>query len=432
MTLLHGIDVEFGAVAPSPPAESPTVIGVVGTGTAGSPLADTEVPTAVHNMDAAETQFGTEGSIFSACQAIFAQASVWVVGVRYDHTLSGIPSGSAFPTNPAPQDGDRFRFSAAATGLSNARDDDGTTITTAAIGDVFRFNGTNWIKQDGPSDTSTSITNCINALRNAETITGHKPTLLIAPGLTYDALNDGSANTNVAHLASVAESLKAYVIADTANSTIAVAKAWSTANGGNRVLPFPQQVVIPESSPDSIPMSGYMAGAIARNDGLHGVRDSISNRNLTHIVSVSPVYSFSYEDPATEAADLDSANLSVVVRSEGAWLAWGGTTKYTPATDPRADVNIGRIFDGITTRAVRIARHMLGRGIRNDFVNRLVSNVQDYLDTLVTNGDLTSAVVEPDVVRNTDANIRRGRVYLKVTARPTPNAKLITLTINTG
>ena len=56
-------------------------------------------------------------------------------------------SGAAFPTTPAPMDGDLFRFDAAATSIV-AKDTDGTTdVTTAAVGDLFQFDGTNWIRQ---------------------------------------------------------------------------------------------------------------------------------------------------------------------------------------------------------------------------------------------------------------------------------------------
>ena len=59
MTLAHGVNVSIGTVEQAPPPDSPTVIGVVGTGTAGSPVAALNVPVAVHSLDEAITQFGT-------------------------------------------------------------------------------------------------------------------------------------------------------------------------------------------------------------------------------------------------------------------------------------------------------------------------------------------------------------------------------------
>ena len=61
---------------------------------------------------------------------------------------SGLAADAAFPASPS--DDDLFLFNAAATGLSDAYDFDGTTaITTAARGDVFKYvvSATGWVRQ---------------------------------------------------------------------------------------------------------------------------------------------------------------------------------------------------------------------------------------------------------------------------------------------
>ena len=61
-------------------------------------------------------------------------------------TSAALGEGMAFPSIPAV--GDQFRFTTAASGLSNAVDVDGTTaVTDAAVGDVFIWRGTVWVKQ---------------------------------------------------------------------------------------------------------------------------------------------------------------------------------------------------------------------------------------------------------------------------------------------
>lgn len=53
---------------------------------------------------------------------------------------------TSLPVSPAV--GDFVRFNAAATGLSDAVDTDGSTaVTDAATGDTFRYDGANWVKQ---------------------------------------------------------------------------------------------------------------------------------------------------------------------------------------------------------------------------------------------------------------------------------------------
>ena len=89
MAIDHGVLVSFQD-APLPPAPvSQTVIGVVGTGSAGSPTSTLGVPALVGSLDAAETVFGTAGTLADFFTNFFALASGFVVGVRYDGTLSG-------------------------------------------------------------------------------------------------------------------------------------------------------------------------------------------------------------------------------------------------------------------------------------------------------------------------------------------------------
>ena len=366
----RGISVAFGDIAQTPPPTSPTVIGLVGDGTAGSPVAALATPVAVSNRADAETQFGTAGTLIDACRSIFAITSVWVIGVRYDSTLTG-------------------------------------------------------------ADLSGAVTDAINALLRSEVVTGFHPTLIAAPELSYDARDDGAANSNATLMNTVAESLGAYAVVDAANSDIATAKTWSTNNGAPRLIAIPQTVTTPDT--DDLPGSSFLVGAIAANDAENGVRDSISNRVLLNIVSVKPTYTFSYIDSTSEAVDLDTdAALTTVVRTQGAWRAWGGQTSYGSLTDLRRFANIGRVIDQIEDRVVLIAQRMVDRGIRFDFVNRLVSNVQDYLDVLVAGGDLSSGVASPDPVQNTPESLAQGRVYLQLQIQPVPNASLITLTIHVG
>ena len=370
MTQQHGISVTFGAVARGTPVDSTTVIGIVGDGTAGAPASVLAEPVAVRTLEDAETQFGSAGSLIDACKTIFALTSVWVVGIRYDSTISA------------------------------------------------------------PADLVTAIAAAVNALLIAEAATGHAPTLIGAPGLTFEGRDDPAANAVATLLNTVAGRLGAYAVVDASNDTVANVKLWSDNNGAARLIPIPQAVTTPEVT--DLPGSAYILGAIAVNDADNGIRDSISNRVLSHIVSVSPEYSFSYTDASSEAADLDTDDLTTIVRHSGAWRAWGGKTKYGSTTDLRRYANIGRVFDRIEERIVDIAQHMLGRGIRNDFINRLVSNVQDYLDSLVASGDVASGVALPDESQNTQANLNAGKVYLTLQVQPVPNAALITLTIEIG
>ena len=110
-------------------------------------------------------------------------------------------TGSAFPGSPSAND--LFEFNAAATGLSDAVDYDGSTeITTAARGDVFKYDGTNWVKQSasgtgGGTDDQTASEVNTDTTNFDGNLSGTDTTVQTALE-TLDDLNvGGSGNTNL-------------------------------------------------------------------------------------------------------------------------------------------------------------------------------------------------------------------------------------------
>ena len=65
-------------------------------------------------------------------------------GPKGDTGDADLNTGSAFPVSPG--NGDIFIFDTAATGLTDTVENDGSTaLTTAKIGDTFKYDGTNWV-----------------------------------------------------------------------------------------------------------------------------------------------------------------------------------------------------------------------------------------------------------------------------------------------
>ena len=65
-------------------------------------------------------------------------------GLKGDTGDADLQTGNAFPASPG--SGDIFIFDQAATGLTNTVENDGSTsLVTAAIGDTFKYDGTNWV-----------------------------------------------------------------------------------------------------------------------------------------------------------------------------------------------------------------------------------------------------------------------------------------------
>ena len=256
------------------------------------------------------------------------------------------------------------------------------------------------------NDLATEIDNAIDRLK-AASATGFAPTIVGAPGITFVADNDGSASPVAVKLAEVAEVMGAYAIMDSADSTVAVAKNWQASNGGPRTVGVPQ---MPTSSRGKTSGSGFLMGLIAKNDAENGVKDSFSNRSVPSIVSVDPMYTFSFTDGTTEAQDLAANHLTVFVREGTEWIAFGGTTAFADADDPRRFVNAGRTFDRILLEMKSIGRSFIGRQLTQERVGRIITRIQSYLNTLVANEDILAGTVAADAVKNTAANLNAGKL----------------------
>ena len=366
MAIDHGVLVDFQD-APLPPAPvSETVIGVVGTGSAGSPTSTLGVPSLVGSLDASETVFGTAGTLADFFTNFYSLASGFVVGVRYDGTLTG------------------------------------SALTDA-------------------------ITEAIEALRTGEAVTGQKPTILLAPGTTYLSTDGGLANANTTLLATIAAELDAIAIADAAYSDIADTVTYAGNNGADRLWIIGQTVET--GSVAALNGSSYAAAAIARNDSENGAADSISNRALIGITSVTPSLSFSYRLAGTQAGQFDAVDVGSFVRHRGRFRVWGFRCTYATLTDARRFLNIQRVIDTVETAAVNIAQDMVDRGVTSDFPGNLAANIQAYLDGLVATGALIAGAAESDRAANTPTSLAAGRVTIILTIQPVAVAELVSLTV---
>ena len=372
MTLTHGVITRIQAPETPELARTSTVIGIVGTGTSGSPAADVGVPVSVRKLSEATAQFGTAGTIIDACKHIYAVSNPVIVGIRYNHSLTS-------------------------TGLV------------------------------------TAITAAIKALSNAEGVTGFRPSVILAPGLTANTSNADTANAFATLLETISVSLPAIGISDAildftknADALVTEAKAWKVNNTGTRVLVMAQEIETPQVA--KLPGSSFLAGAIAANDLQNGVQDSISNRVIGNIVSVTPNLTFSYTDINTQAQDLDSVDITTLVRKRGLWRAWGGQTTYASATDIRRFMGVVRISDAIDEDVERVAIGLVDRGLNDNFIDRWVQGVNEILRSRVLSGHVISAFAESDSVNNTRVNLIAGRPYINTIIEPIPGAELLTNT----
>ena len=239
----------------------------------------------------------------------------------------------------------------------------------------------------------------------------------------------GLANANTTLLATIADELGAetIAIADAIYSDIADTVTYAGNNGANQLWIVGQTIQTGEVA--ALHGSSYGAAAIARNDSENGISDSLSNRAMTGIVSVTPTLTFSYRMAGTQADQLDAVNVGSFVRHRGRFRVWGFRCTYDTATDARRFLNIQRVIGAVETAAVDIAQDMVDRGVTADFPGNLAANIQAYLDGLVATGALVAGTAAADRVANTPTSLAAGRVTIILNIQPVAVAELVSLTV---
>ena len=356
-------------------ATTPAVVGVLAEKVTGG-SANKDTPTAVRTVAAATAAFGATSKITALCKEVFAKSNAVVVGCVFDPN-SDIPSRSA------------------------------------------------------------GIVAAVAAIKTSLSATGFKPTILIAPGETFNEVSDepvGTAHTLAALLNTTAGEMNAACILDAGPATRAIALAYNTANGGNRALIAAQ--TIQTGLVTKMDGSSFLASELAKNDGDFGVYDSFSNRPVSNVVSVDPARSFDYLDQNSDAVAMRRSAITSIVLSPGevgrVWRVIGGLVKVSPATNPLRYLGVRRGVDDIRRRLINLSVERYNRGMAGDFIDDLASDANDIMDLLVSAGVLVSGTVTASNPKNTDTARSAGLAYLAASVRFPSINESITFDVQVG
>lgn len=166
----------------------------------------------------------------------------------------------------------------------------------------------------------------VHALLGAESVVGHAPRILCAPGWTHQRLEDSGnpgtylANPVVAELEGIADRIGAVIIADGPNTTDAAAQAyagdWGTSGRIYVVDPW-VKVLGSDGTPVDQPASARVAGVIARTDNDRGFWVSPSNQGIFGIIGTSRPVDFKLGDKASRANLLNENDVATIIRQDG-------------------------------------------------------------------------------------------------------------------
>lgn len=354
-TFLHGVEVvelDYGARPISTVRSS--VIGLIGT--APDALAadfPPNAPVLISGSRIEAAKLGTDGTLPAAIDAIFDQAGAMVVVVRVEEGI------------------------------------DAAATKTNIIGGV---------------DTLTGQYKGVQAFLGAESIVKVQPKILVAPGFTSD-------QAVVTEMISIAERLRAVIIADGPNTTDAAAISYRENFGSSRVYVVDPAVKVWDtatSTESAQPASARVAGMIARSDSDRGFWWSPSNTEMYGITGTVRPIDFTLGDANARANYLNENEVATIIQKDG-YRLWGNRTC---SADPKwAFLSVRRTADMINESLLRAHMWAVDRNITKTYVQDVLEGVNAYLRHLKAIGAIIGGSCWADPDLNTPDQITQGKVY---------------------
>lgn len=370
---LHGVEVVEIDAGPRPiRTVRSSVIGLIGD----APDADDDqfpinTPVLIAGKRTEASGLGATGSLPAAVNDIFDQTGAMIVVVRVEDSSGGeVPGG----------------------------------LVDAIIGGV---------------DDDTGQYEGVQAFLGAESEVHVTPRILIAPEFSQNA-----AVTNA--LISVAERLRAVVIADGPNTNDADAIDYRELFGSNRCFIVDPWIRVWDSSAraEAIrPASARVAGVIAKSDAERGFWWSPSNREIRGVLGTVRHVDFALGDVNARANYLNENEVATIIQKNG-YRLWGNRT--TSADPIWAFLSVRRTADMINESLLRAHMWAVDRNITKTYIEDVLEGVNAYLRHLQTIGAIINGKAWADPELNTPSEISQGVVYIDFDFTPPFPAEHIT------
>lgn len=367
---LHGVEVieMDGGPRPIKTAKS-SVVGLIGTApnadAAKFPL-NTPVLIAGNRKDAAG--LGNTGTLAAAVDGVFDQAGAMIVVIR---VAEGATDAETF---------------------SNV------------IGGV---------------DDATGAYEGVEAFLSAESVLGVKPRILIAPGFTNQT-------AILTALVTIAERLRAVIIADGSNTNDSAAIQYAAGFGSDRIFLVDPWVTVWDTTADAEalqPGSARVAGLLVKSDNERGFWWSPSNLEINGITGTGRAVDFSLGDVNCRANLLNENKVATIIRQEG-YRLWGNRTL---SADPKwAFLSVRRTADMINDSLQKAHLWAVDRNITSTYIEDVREGVNAYLRHLTQIGAIIGGECWFDPDANAPDQIAQGKVVFDFNFTPPYPAEHIT------
>lgn len=256
----------------------------------------------------------------------------------------------------------------------------------------------------------------IQCLLEAESSVGYAPRILIAPGFT-------TTKSVVDELVSVAERIRAVVIADGPSTTDAAAIAYGSDFGSSRLyIVDPAVTVLRDGVEVDEPSSARVAGLIAKSDNNRGFWWSPSNQEILGIVGPARPIDFVLGDSDSRANLLNEQNIATIIRQNGFRL-WGNRTRSSDAL--WAFLSVRRTADVIADSIQRNMLWAVDRPVSRQLCESIKDSVNSYLRTLTAIGAILGGECWYERDDNPNGDIAQGIVRFRYKFTPPPPAEHI-------
>lgn len=264
----------------------------------------------------------------------------------------------------------------------------------------------------------------VYALLNAESNTGIKPRILIAPcpdGFNYGVGGAIDGAPCAAALAVVAERLKAVCVIDGPDMDSADANEAVQVIGSKRAFLVDPWVEYNDTYQANSP---FVAALISKTDNEEGFWVSPSNHVIPGITGLSRPIDFALGDPACEADILNGFHVATIIR-QGGYRLWGNRTCETE--DPKwRYLSVVRTADMINESILASHLWAVDRGVTATYLESVVDGVKAYLRAKKAEGAILGGNCWADPELNTPESVQNGQVYFDFDFTPPYPAEKVT------
>lgn len=246
----------------------------------------------------------------------------------------------------------------------------------------------------------------MQALLDAHALLGVKPKILGTPGLESQAVTTA--------LVVIAQKLRAFAYARALGETVADATTYrATFSARELMLLMPDFIAFDTATSANLPSyaAARAMGLRALIDEQTGPQKTLSNVDVSGVVGTSTPIRWDIEDQTSEAALLNAAQVTALVRTDGGFRFWGNRTT---ATDDSAFVfeSTVRVAQLLTDTIVQGMQWAMDKPLTPSLAKYIIETINGLFRKLKASGVILGATAWYDDANNDVSSLKAGKLRI--------------------